>query len=130
MLKQRPTLDIARSNRYKVCTHIEKVKSHFIQSGRDNITQGYDRHPIECTAERMEFIDSRVADNTYLFPIAERMEGGVRSPNPTQRDSKADNEWLASTLLPGGMNPSVYRHHILSSGRITAVSMMMDFIMP
>jgi len=34
----------------------------------------------------LEFIDSLLADNKYLFPIAERVEGGVRGPNPTQRE--------------------------------------------
>ena len=44
------------------------------------------------------------------------MEGGIRGPNPIQRDSKVDNEWLASTLLPGGSNAAVYLHQFLSSG--------------
>ena len=57
-----------------------------------------------------------MADNKYLFPVAERVEGGVRGPNPTQRESKADNEWLVSTLLSGGRNPSVYLDYISSSG--------------
>ena len=95
---------------------MDKVKSHFIQSARDNIAELYDLDCFESTAERLEFIDSLLADKRYLFPIAERVEGGVRSPNPTQRESKAANEWPASTLLPGGSNPTVYLHHILSSG--------------
>jgi hypothetical protein len=116
MLKQRPTLDITRSNWYQVRAQVDKVKSHFIQSARDNIAELYDLHRFESTAERLEFIDSLLADNKYLFPIAERVEGGVRGPNATQRESKAANEWLASTLLPGGSNPAVYLHQILSSG--------------
>jgi len=116
MLNQRPTVDITRSNRYQVRAQADKVKSHFIQSVRDNIAELYDLHHFESAAERLEFIDSLLADNKYLFPVAERVEGGVRGPNPTQRESKADNEWLASTLLPGGGNPAVYLHQILSSG--------------
>ena len=116
MLKQRPTLDITRSNWYQVRAQVDKVKSHFIQSARENIAELYDLHRFESAAERLEFIDSLLADNKYLFPIAERVEGGVRGPNATQRESKAANEWLASTLLPGGSNPAVYLHQILSSG--------------
>jgi hypothetical protein len=92
------------------------VKSHFIQSVRDNIAALYDLHCFESTTERFQFIDSLLADNRYLFPVAERVEGGVRGPNPTQRGSKAHNELLASTLLPGGSNATVYLHQILSLG--------------
>jgi hypothetical protein len=65
----------------------------------------------------LEFIDSLLANNKYLSPIAECGEGGVCSPNPAQREWKAAKEWLASTLLPGGSNPAVYLHLILSSGK-------------
>jgi len=116
MLKQRSTLDITRSNWYQVRAQVDKVKSHLIQTARDNIAELYDLHQFESAAERLEFINSLLADNKYLFPIAERVEGGVRGPNPTQRESKAANEWLASTLFPGGSNPVVYLHQILSSG--------------
>jgi len=92
------------------------IKSHFIRSARDNIEELYDLHRFESAAECLEFIDSLLADNKYLFPITEHVEGGVRGPNPTQRESKAANQWLASTLLPGGSNPAVYLHRILSSG--------------
>jgi hypothetical protein len=51
------------------------------------------------------------------FPVAERVEGGVPGPNPTQRESKAANEWPALTLLPVGSNPAVSLHEILSSGK-------------
>jgi hypothetical protein len=40
----------------------------------------------------LEFIDSLLADNKYHFHIAEHVEGGVRGPNPTQRESKAAKE--------------------------------------
>src|SRR5712691_8681236 len=116
MLNQRPTVDITCSNRNQVRAQVDKVKSHFIQSVRDNIAELYDLHRFESAAERLEFIDSLLGDNKYLFPVAERVEGGVRGPNPTQRESKADIKWLASTLLPGGGNPTVYLHQILSSG--------------
>jgi hypothetical protein len=110
MLNQRPTVDISRSNRYQVCAQVDKVKSHFIQSVRDNIAELCDLRPFESAAEHLEFLDSLLADNKYLFPVAEHVEGSVRSPNPTQRESKADNEWLASILLPVGGNPAVYLH--------------------
>jgi hypothetical protein len=109
-------LDITRSNWYQVRAQVDKVKSYFIQSARDNIAELYDLHRFESTAERLEFIESVLADNKYLLPNAERVEGGVRGPNLTQRESKAANEWLASTLFPGGSNPAVYLHQILSSG--------------
>jgi hypothetical protein len=64
----------------------------------------------------LEFIDSLLADNKHLFPVAEHVKGGVRGPNATQRESKAANEWLASTLLPGGSNHTVHLHQILSPG--------------
>jgi len=110
MLNEQPTVDITCSNRYQVHAQVDKVKSHFIQSARDNIAELYDLRHFESTAERFEFIDSLLADNKYLLPVAERVEGGVRRPNPMQRESKADNEWLASTLLSGGTNPAVYLH--------------------
>jgi hypothetical protein len=116
MLNQRPTVDITWSTRYKVRTQVDKVKSHFIPSVRDNISELYDLHRFESSEERFEFIDSHLAHNKYLFPVAEGLEVGVRGPNPTQRESKADNELLASTLLPGGSNPAVYLQQILSSG--------------
>jgi len=97
MPKQWPTSDITCSNWYQVRAQDDKVKSHFIQSARDNIPELYDLHRFESTAEHLEFIDSLLADNKYLFPIAERVEGGVCGPNPMQRESKAANEWLAST---------------------------------
>jgi len=116
MLKQRPTLDITRSKWYQVRAPVDKVKSRFIQSARDNIAELYALQRFESTAERLEFIESLLADHKYLFPIAERVEGGVRDPNPMQRESKAANEWPASTLLPGGSNPAVYLHQISSPG--------------
>jgi len=109
-------LDITLSNRYQVRAQVDKVKFHFIQSARDNIAELYDLHRFESNAEHLEFIDSLLADNKYLFPVAERVEGGVRGPNPTQRVSKAANKWPASTLLPGGSNPAVYLDQILSLG--------------
>jgi hypothetical protein len=114
MLKHRPTLDITRSNQYQVQAQADMVKSHFIQSVTDNIAELYDLHRFESAAELLEFIDSLLADTKYLFPIAERVEGGVRDTNPTQRESKAANEWLASTLVPGRSNPAVCLHQILS----------------
>jgi len=116
MLKQQPTLDIPCSDRYQVCAQGDNVKSHSIQSPRDNIGELYDLHHFESDAEHLEFIDSLLADNMYRFPLAEHVEGGVRCPNPTQRVSKAANKWPVSTSLPGRSNPTVYVHQNLSSG--------------
>jgi len=116
MLKQRPMLDIRHSNRYQVRTQVDKVKYHFIQSARDNIAELYDLHRFESATESLELIDSLLADNKYLFPVAKRVEDGVHGPNPTQRESKAANEWPASTLHPGRSNRTVHLHQILSSG--------------
>jgi hypothetical protein len=89
---------------------------HYFQTGRDQIAAHYDLHRFESDAEHLEFIDSLLADNKYLFPVAECVEGGVRGPNPTQRVSKAATDWPASTLLPAGSNPWVYPQQISSSG--------------
>jgi len=96
MLKQLPMLDITRSNRYPVRAQVNTVKSHFIHSARDSIAELYDLHCSESSAERVE--------------------GGVQGPNPTQRESNTANEWPAPTLLPGGSNPGVYLHQILLLG--------------
>jgi len=114
MLKQRPTLDITRSNRYQVRVQVDRVKSHLIQSARDNIAELYDLHRFESNADHLEFIDSLLADDKYIFPVAEHEEGGVCGPNPTQTVWKAANIRLASTSLPGGSNPAVYLNQILS----------------
>jgi len=108
--------DITHSNRYQVCAHVDKVKSDFIQSARDNIAEVYDLQRFESDPEPLEFIDSILADNKYLIPVAECVEGGVRDPNPTQRVSKAGNNWPASTVSPGRSNPAVCLYQILSSG--------------
>jgi hypothetical protein len=116
MLKQQPKLDTTRSNWYQVRAQVDKVKFHFMLSPSGNMAEVYDLHQFESTAERWEFIDSLLPDNKYLFPVALRVEGGVGSPNPTQRESKAANTWPASTVHPGGRNPVVYLHPISSSG--------------
>jgi hypothetical protein len=117
MLMQRPTLDITHSNQYQVRAQVDKVKSHCIQSARDNTAEFYEIQRVESAAERLEFIDTLLADNKYHFPVAEDVKGGVHGPNPTQSESNAANKWAASTLLPGGSNPMVYLHQILSLGK-------------
>jgi hypothetical protein len=117
MLNPWPTMDISYSNRYHVLAQVDKVRSHFIPSARDNIAEPYDVHHFESATERVEFIDSLLVNNKYLLPIAEHVEDGVSGPYPKQRESKAANKRAASTLLPSGMNPLVYRHHISSSGK-------------
>ena len=110
-------LDISRPDWYQVRAQVCKVKSHFIQSALDNIAELNDLHCFESNAECFEFIDSLLADNKHLVPVAECVEGGVCGPNPTQRMSKAANEWPLSTVLPGVSNPAVYLHQIISSGK-------------
>jgi hypothetical protein len=109
-------VDITRSNRYQVCSQVDKVKSHLIQTVRDNIAELYDLHNFESAAELLEFIDALVAENKYLFLVAECVVGGIHGPNPIQRESKTGNEWLASTLLHGRSNCAVHLDHMLSSG--------------
>jgi len=116
MLKQWAMLDIEHWKRYQVRAQVDIVKSHCIQSAMDHTAELYDLYHSESDAERLEFIDSLLADNKTLFPVAEHVEGGVHSPNPMQRVMKAANEWPASTLLPRGCNPGVYLHQILSLG--------------
>jgi hypothetical protein len=62
-----------------------------------NTAEHYDLHHVESAAEHLEFFDSLLANNQYRFPKGERVEGGVRRPNPTQREFKAANNRLAST---------------------------------
>jgi len=92
MLKQRPTLNIIRSKRYQVRAQVDNVRSHFIQSASDIIAELYDIHCFESNAERLEFIDSLLADNQYDFFLVECVEDGICGPNPTQRVSNAANE--------------------------------------
>jgi len=66
-------LRITRSNRYQVRPLVDKVKSHFITSAGDNITELYDVPCVESDAERLEFIDSHLAANKYLFPVAQQV---------------------------------------------------------
>jgi len=115
MQKQLPILGITRSNQYQAHTQVDKVKSHFIQSAKDNIGDLYDLHRLKSGIEHVELINSLLADDKYMFPIAESVEGGVRGPNPMQRESKVANKWLGYTRLPGGCNPAVCLHQILSS---------------
>jgi len=63
MLKQWPKLDSTYSNWYQVRAQVDKVKSHFIQSARDNIAELDDFHHFESTAEHLEYIDSLLAGN-------------------------------------------------------------------
>jgi len=85
MLKQQPTLNCTRSNRYQVRAQVDKFKSHFIQLASDNIEELYDLHHFVSAAEHLEFINSLLPDNKYLFAVAERVECGVRGPDQTQR---------------------------------------------
>jgi len=116
MLKQRRTWNITCSNCYHVWAQVNKVQSHFIQSARDNIAESYDLLCFESDAEHLEFIYSLLADKEYIFPVAEHVEGGVLSPSPTLRESKAANESRASTPLHGRRNRGVEQNQILSSG--------------
>jgi hypothetical protein len=74
----------------------------------------YDLHHFESDTECLEFIISLLADNMYLFPIAQHMQGGVRGQNPTRSKLKVANNWRSSTVRPGGSNRTVNLHQILS----------------
>jgi hypothetical protein len=97
MLKQWPTLDITCSNWDHVWAQVDQVKSHLIQSVKDNIAKYYDIHRFEFAAECLEFIDSLQGDNKYLFPLAEHGEGGVRGRNPMYRVGRCSR--MASVLF-------------------------------
>jgi hypothetical protein len=107
-------MDITCSIQYQVRAQVDIVKSHFIQSTRNYLAEVHDLHCFESDTESLEFIDSLLADNKYIFPVAERVEDGVRDPNPMQSVSKSANKCPVSTLLPGETNPVVYQHQNLS----------------
>jgi len=115
MLKQLPTLDITQLNRHHIRAQVDKVESHFIQSARDDIAELYDLHHFESNEERLEFIESLLAENRYIFPLTDRVEGSECGANPTHSVSKAANEWGLCTLHPGRSYPAVYLYHIFSS---------------
>jgi len=115
MLNQQPTLDIAHSNWYQVWAQLNNIESHLIQSAQDNIAVLSNLHCWESNAELLEFIDFHLAENKYLFCVAERVEGGVSSLNSMHRESQDANECPMSTLLPAGIIPVVYLHQISSS---------------
>jgi len=96
---------------------VDQVISHSIQSARDNIAELYDLHCVESDAECFEFNDSPVADNMYLFAVAECVEGVICGQNRMQRYSNAANEWPTSTLHSGGHNPWVNLYQMSSSGK-------------
>jgi len=92
-LKRWPTLDTTRTIRYQVYAQVDTVKSHFIQSARDNVAELYDLHRFESNTEHLKFIDSHLADSRYLFPVVEHVGDGVRGANRTERVPKAAYEW-------------------------------------
>jgi len=85
MLKQWPTLDNTHSNRRQVRAQVDKVQSYFIQSPREIIAELYILRRFESASEYLEFIDSLLADNKWLLPVAEPVEGVVHDPNTMQR---------------------------------------------
>jgi hypothetical protein len=128
MLKQWPTVDITCSNRGQFHAHVDMVKSHFIQLARDKIAEHYDLHRCESAAEFLDFINSLLAYNKYLFHVAECVEDDERHPNPTQRNLKAAKR-MASIYYTSWRKQS----HLLSTsyfmiGRIAAVGMLMDHL--
>jgi hypothetical protein len=85
MLKQGPMEDVTESNRYQFRAQVDIVKSHFFRPRQGNIAVDYDLEHCESAAECLEFFDSLLADDKYLFALAERVEGGVCSPQRMQR---------------------------------------------
>jgi hypothetical protein len=113
MRKQRSTLDITRSNWDQIPAQVNMVKLHFIQSARDNIAALDDLNHFQSAPENLKLIDSLLENSKYLFPGAERVAVGGCRPNPTERKSNGDSEWLVYTFLPGGCNPVVDLDRIL-----------------
>ena len=89
----------------------------------------YDLHPFESNGESLEFIDSLLADNKYLFPVAACGEGGVRGPNPTQGVSKAANDVQHPLYFLAEGSPGVSNTNLIM-WRTTTVSMLLNFINP
>ena len=110
-------MDISCSNQYHIRAQVNKVQTHFIQSARGNIAKLNNLHRFGSDAECWEFLHSSLAYDDYLFPVAERVEGGVCGPSPTQRKQKAGNQWAESTGFSGRSNRAVYLHQIVSSGK-------------
>jgi len=106
------------------------VKSTLLQSATDNTAEHYNLHRCESAAQHLEFIDSILPNNKELCPAAQCRKSAVCGPKPKHRQSKAANECRASMYIPGAGNPAAYVHHILSSGEITAVRLLIDFIIP
>jgi hypothetical protein len=46
----------------------------------------YDLHHFKSDAEHLEFIDSLLEDNKYLFPIAKCVEGGIYTVQIQRRE--------------------------------------------
>jgi len=86
LLKQQPALDIIHSNQYQVRVQVNTFESKCIQSARDNTAELCDFHHFHSDAECLEFIESLLADNKHLFPVAKLVEGGVHCRNPRQRE--------------------------------------------
>jgi hypothetical protein len=63
ILNERHTLNITRSKRYQVQAQVDNIKSHFIKSARENMAELYDLHLLQSAVERVELIDSVLADN-------------------------------------------------------------------
>jgi hypothetical protein len=80
-------------------------------------------------AEHLEFVESFQADNKYLMLVAEHCEGGEHGPNPMQSESKANTELLLSTFFLAEAFMCVSTTSLII-GRTTAVSKLMDIIVP
>jgi hypothetical protein len=115
MLKQWLTLDITCSNWHQFCSPVDKVKSHFIPSATNYIAVLYSLRRFESATERLQLIESLLADNMYHFPVAKRMEGGACGPKPMPRKLKAGNGQPVSTFLTGRCHSAVYINKMLLS---------------
>jgi hypothetical protein len=65
-------------NCHQVRAQLDRVKSHFIAAARDNVAELYGLNCCETDAERLSCVDALLADDKYLFPVAER-DGGVKT---------------------------------------------------
>jgi hypothetical protein len=71
----------------------------------DNIAELYDLHCFKSASDHLDLIDSHRDDNSFLFPDAECVEGGVCGPNPMQGESNASNQYPVPTIHPAEAIP-------------------------
>ena len=64
-------------NWLKMRAQMDRVRSHFIMAVRDNTAELYGLNRCATDEERLQVVRELLEGNKYLFPEAERKEGGV-----------------------------------------------------